>query len=508
MQTPDLVNGRINTSSIPDLVLINPGAAGVYGDIPPEMVAVEPPLWCRLIAGYIQDRGFKVRIVDAEACRMSPADVALEVARLEPKMAVVVAYGHQPSASTQTMPAAGAIARAIKSHPMIYGCSLGIVGGHVSTLWAQTLKDEVFDWVAVGEGPITILELLREREPHEVPGLARRLGGQAIVNMPAKLIPIDQLQGNVWSMLPMHRYRAHNWQNFGWPSGGYASIHTSLGCPYRCNFCCINAPFAQPGSKVNQYRMRDPEDVVAEIERLVTRYGVNTIKITDEMFVLNEGHYTAICEALIRKQLGQRVNIWAYARIDTVKPHTLALLLSAGIRWLALGIESASGDVRDGALKALKDTDIMRAVADVRTSGIKVIANYIFGLPGDTLESMRDTLRLAVDLNTEFANFYTAMAYPGSQLYTRARSEGGWDLPTSWMGYSQHAYECQPLGSGAVSAAEVLRFRDQAFDEYFSGESYRSMIALKFGPAGLRQIDAMMRTKLRRKLLESSPVAA
>ena len=96
--------------------------------------------------------------------------------------------------------------------------------------------------------------------------------------------------------------------------------------------------------------MRSPKAVAAEIDHLHNTYGVKTYKIIDEMFVLNERHVTALCDELIARDYG--FNIWAYARVDTVKPHMLEKLRKAGIRWLALGIESGSEHVRDGAEKS------------------------------------------------------------------------------------------------------------------------------------------------------------
>ena len=158
-------------------------------------------------------------------------------------------------------------------------------------------------------------------------------------------------------------------------------------------------------------------------------YGVRTFKITDEMFVLNRAHYTAICEGLSALPFADELNIWAYARIDTVKPEHLPLMRAAGIRWLALGIESGSEHVRDGANKTFGGDDIKNTVKAIQDADINVIGNFIFGLPDDTMQTMRDTLNLAMDLNCEFANFYSAMAYPGSALFDEADPK---DLPERW----------------------------------------------------------------------------
>ena len=500
-----------------DLMLINPGGRdGVYQSLGANLTAVEPPLWVRLIGGYARDRGLRISILDSEAEAMGPEAVAAAVAEIDPTLVCVVVFGHQPSASTQMMTGArelcAAICRVSAATPIL------MVGGHVSALPEQTLREEPVDFVCIGEGPATVVALVKilraaaqqtSRATDEalstVPGLVWWRDHAVVKNPPAPLIAdLDaDLHGNVWDLLPMDRYRAHNWQCFGELDRRqpYAAVYTSLGCPYRCVFCCINASFG-----ANRYRMRKPEAVVADIKHLFDRYGVRTFKIIDEMFVLNDRHVLAICDGLIAEGLGHHVNLWAYARVDTIKPNMPARLRAAGFRWLALGIESASSYVRDGAGKALRSENIVDIVGAIRAADINVIGNYIFGLPDDDLSSMRDTLALALELNCEFANFYSAMAYPGSSLHVRAL-EKGWALPERWSGYSQHSYDCLPLPTEKLSAAEVLRFRDNSFHIYFSSPRYLAMVTRRFGLETRRHVEEMAQHRLRRRLLQSGAEA-
>lgn len=482
-----------------DLVIVNPSAShGVYGPLGDKLIAVEPPLWPRLIAAYIRDSGFSVAIIDAEAERLTPDEIADRVAGLAPRLVCVCVFGHQPSASTQQMFGARECLELLPAH-----IDTIIVGGHVSALPERTLSEERVDYACKGEGPRTILGLLRNEPEETIPGLVWVRPGDEndataiCVNPEAPLLTTEELNGDAWDLLPMDRYVAHNWQCFGdLPSRQpYAAIYTTLGCPFKCGFCCINAPFNS-----NAYRMRKPEDVVREIIMLHEGYGVSTFKIIDEMFVLNERHYTAICNGIIEAGLGDKLNFWAYARIDTVKPKTLALLRKAGIRWLALGIESGSEYVRDGAEKALKTNDIVGIVEKIRAADINVIGNYIFGLRDDTMASMNETLALAMELNTEFANFYSCMAYPGSKLYTQAL-EHGWALPAEWRGYSQHNTECRPLDTEHLTAKQVLAFRDAAFTRYFTNPAYLGMVEKKFGPETTAHVRDMTKYQLKRKLL-------
>lgn len=470
------------------ITLIHPGTPRIiYGSLSDDLTAIEPPTWCRMIAGWLRDRGYEAKIIDQEAEGLTASQVAVSVAATEPQLIAIVVSGHQPSASTQQMPAAREVAKAVKGiAPTL------LLGNHPSALPFQTLAEEPVNYVCDGEGPLTIKGLLDGNT--EVRGLSwLESNGDGHYVSPATLIPIDDLHGDVWDLLPMGKYRAHTWQCLdGSPRTPYASIYTTLGCPFKCSFCMINV-----FQHSNRYRMRTPIRVVEQIEHLYRTYGVTTLKIADEMFVLNERHYTAICEGLAARRFADELNIWAYARIDTIKPDKLKLLRQAGIKWLALGIESGSAHVRDGAEKSLTDQDIREAVAAVQKAGINVIGNFIFGLPDDTFSSMSDTLNLAKSLDLEFANFYSAMAYPGSKLFDQTDPK---DLPESWSGYSQHSYDCTPLPTETLSSADVLSFRDRAFMDFFTDPRYLDRIEDKFGAAA--EIELMTRTTLPRKLLE------
>jgi radical SAM superfamily enzyme YgiQ (UPF0313 family) len=492
-----------------DVVLINPASrAQVYQSLGAGLAAIENPVWAGLIASYVRRHGLNVEVVDAEALGLSAEQTAEEVRQLDPALAVVVVYGHQPSASTQIMPAAGHVCRTLKT--VDAELPVLLVGGHVAALPERTLEEEAADFVAAGEGLQTIVELVAALKSSraglaKVHGLWRREGGAAVSTPAAPLVKdLDQeMPGIAWDLLPMDRYRAHNWHCFGGAERQpYAAIYTTLGCPYRCSFCCIQAPFKageqaagyQPS--VNSYRYWSPERVLAQIDVLVDRYGVRNIRIADEMFVLNRRHVMAICDGLIERDYD--LNLWAYARVDTVKDGMLDKLKRAGFQWLAFGIEAASDHVRADVDKRFDQDEIYDTLGKVRGAGINVIGNYIFGLPEDDHASMQATLDLAMELNCEFANFYSTMAYPGSPLYAAAL-EHGWPLPESWSGYSQHAIDSQPLPTRHLSADEVLRFRDEAFQRYFNDPRYLASVEAKFGPATVQDIREMTSHRLQRR---------
>jgi anaerobic magnesium-protoporphyrin IX monomethyl ester cyclase len=150
--------------------------------------------------------------------------------------------------------------------------------------------------------------------------------------------------------------------------------------------------------------------------------------------------------------------------------------------------------------KRFDQQQVFEVVGQVRAAGINVIGNYIFGLPEDDAETMGATLDLAVELNCEFANFYSAMAYPGSPLYDRAVRQGV-PLPAAWTGYSQHSRDCLPLPTRHLPAREVLAFRDKAFASYYTNPYYLDMVQHKFGRGMAEHIQRMTDVPLERDLL-------
>jgi anaerobic magnesium-protoporphyrin IX monomethyl ester cyclase len=487
-----------------DVLFINPGdRKQIYQALSDEFPAIEPPVFAGLFATYLRLKGFSVAILDSPALEITADEAAFRATKdYKPKLIVIVCYGLQPSASTQNMTAAGETAKRIKCiNPNI---DILMTGTHPSALPEQTMREEAVDFVCDSEGPKTILNTLEainsnKTDFRNIPSLWSRHGDTVVAPKSKEPLIVDldnEMPGIAWDLLPMEKYRAHNWHSFDHIENRspYAAIHTSLGCPYKCHFCCINAPFGK-----SSYRMWSPEIVVSEIDLLVEKYGVKNIKFVDEMFVLNKRHVLGICDLLIERDYD--VNIWAYARVDSVQEEFLDKLKAAGINWLCLGIESGSEHVRDGADKIYGNNEIKDVVRRIQEAGIYIIGNYIFGLPDDNLERMQQTLELALDLNCEFANFYSAMAYPGSPLYqdaVRIKTP----LPDSWKDFSQHGYNAKPLANQHCSAAQILEFRDRAFEQYFSHEPYLDMIRNKFGNNVLKHIKNMAAIPLKRKLLE------
>ena len=393
------------------------------------------------------------------------------------------------------------------------------VGGHVSALPKETLKNETsIDFIALNEGVYAISNLLKvddlnnEKYLKKVKGIGFKdednkiIINEAQIVVPKKSLEID-LPGMAWDLLPsLNNYRTAGWHS--WSNNSekqpFAALYTSLGCPYTCSFCMINIINRTDNSDnissqdSNIFRWWSPEFIIKQFDYFAEQ-GVKNVKIADELFVLNPNHFMKICDLIIERNYN--FNIWAYSRIDTCKPQYLEKLKKAGVNWLGLGIENPSSVIRKEVHKdAFKNVKIIDIINSMRDAGINVAANYIFGLPEETKESLEFTYNFAEETNTEMVNFYSAMAYPGSPLYLESKKNNVL-LPKTYSGYSQHSYDTQNLPSKHLSAAEILAFRDKSWDKYHTNPKYLKLLEKKFGLNAVNNLKETTKIKLKRKLL-------
>lgn len=484
-----------------DLIIVHPGVHKLlYGRIMP-FSAVEPPIWAGLTAAFIRGHGYSVKIIDAEVENWSPEYTVEKIAEYNPRLVSIIVLGANSCFSTPKMTATIELARVLKKKRPDLTTILG--GIHPSALPERTLEETGADFVAEGEGFYTILNLLAQQCPRTnmgatlhpscTPGLWYKENGKIKSTIPAKPINPDELPMTAWDLIPPAKYRACNWHCFDNidERQPYAVIYTSYGCPFKCLFCCIHPLYGGQG-----IRFRRPEKILEEIDFLVENYKVKNIRIFDELFALREDRVVRICDLIIER--GYNLNMWTYARVDTVNETMFKKMKQAGINWVAYGVEAASANVRRDAGKKFDNRTIERAVKMAHDAGIHVIADYMFGLPGDDFSTMRQTLDMAKELNCEYANFYTAIGYPGSQLHEDAIREGI-KLPDVWHAYGQYSEEVIPTTK--LPPAEVLRFRDNAFKEYFGNPRYIEMIRTKFGSKVVEHIREMLKHEIKRKWL-------
>jgi len=505
-----------------DVVFIAPSnAQGLYQDLAKTYAAVEPPSWACLLAESCRSKGFSVGIIDTGAERLSLSQTVEKINKLKPRFICVVVYGQNVNAGTTAMSGATKLSKYIKDSGIT--TPMGFIGSHVQALPTQTLKkEESIDIVFTNEGVYSLHNLLANNITEEylktVKGICYRQNKTVITNPPEKLVPQERmdidLPGYAWDLLPFDKkpfdlYRCPMWhaEYDHTTRTPYAAVFSSLGCQFKCSFCMINMINRTDNDEIgvasNYSMMRywSTEHVLKQFDKLI-QMGVYNVRIIDEMFLLNPKYYKPLCEGIIERGYGDKLRMWAYSRIDTIRrPDILKLVRAAGIRWLGLGIESGDRNVRLEVTKGkFQDVDIHEVVKQVEEADINVGGNFIFGLPGDTMESMQKTLDLAIELAPAMGNFYASMPLPGSMLYKQAL-DNNVELPVTYESFSWHSYETLPAANENLTAAEILKFRDDAYNKFHTSPKFLAKIQKKYGEQAVKNIVENTKIKLKRKIL-------
>jgi len=368
------------------------------------------------LAGALRAEGHEVEILDLLLARTTPGKIESRMERFRPQLVGITSV-------TLNHRVASAIAEVVRKCDGEVPIAMG--GPHVAFEIEGSFRDlPALDFIAIGEGEHTLVELARALEGRmdlrDVRGLAlrdRRDG--RVVLTPARPLAddLDQLAPPARDLVPLARYLAFDSQ---------ASIVTSRGCPYECIFC--SAP-AWTGRRV---RYRDPLLCVDEIEE-VAGLGFREITIEDDLFTLNRRHFLAICDELMRRDTGIRWN--AFSRVDTITPEIVGVMARAGCRAVCFGVESGSQEVLDLARKHSNLDKVRAAMRMAREADIIPLASFIIGLPGETEQTLRETVAFAESLRQEFGalyGFHVLAPFPGTEVRERAAHFGLEILTNDW----------------------------------------------------------------------------
>jgi radical SAM superfamily enzyme YgiQ (UPF0313 family) len=498
-----------------DVLIIVPSSRSIYQGLQNDFSAIEPSIWSGLLANSVRAINRGVAIYDANLQNPTPVELTKAIEDYAPKLVLIVATGANPNASSSSMAGVVETAEVIKTM-CNYNYTVAVVGPHVNALPVETLeKHECIDICLTNEGVYALRTLVAGgiNDLSAVKGIAYRDdSGDIRLNHPQRIVSPDLLEthlpGVAYDLMPsLDQYRTSHWHaNYQDNRSPFASIYTSLGCSFTCNFCMINIinRTANGSDKYagmfNKFRHWSPDFIIKQLDYLADQ-GVKHIKIADELFLNSpKKHAMPVCDLIIDR--GYDFNIWAYTRVNTVREHHLDKLKRAGVNWLAIGIENIRQNVRQEIEKGkFKDTDITSVVKMIEDAGINVIQNYIVGLPGETVEDARANLDFALDLKCAAYNVYPSMALPGSQLYVEAQLQGQ-ELPREYSEFGFLSYDCFPLSNGIMSREEMLQVRDENWLKYHTNDEFLSLTRKRFGQTAVDNLNKMTSIPLKRKLID------
>ncbi|MDD5038131.1 MAG: radical SAM protein [Dehalococcoidales bacterium] len=459
------------------IALINPSQSAAYS---------QPPLGLALIGAVLEREGYQVNVVEANVLKLQPEDVVPLVGDAD-----VVGL----TAMTPTINMAAAIARHLKKAypdlPIILG------GAHATLLPKETLiaAPEV-DIIINGEGEETIKELLRALENKQplvkVNGISYRKDNGVVIN-PARLgsNDLDSLPFLAYHLLPWRKYRPHPPHGRALP---FAAIITSRGCPYRCSYC--SKPIFG-----NKFRSQSPDRVVEEVAYLNKRFGIKEFAFYDDVFTLDKKRAHDIADGIIRK--GLKIYWTCETRVNLIDKELLRHIRQAGCYSIAYGIESGSPEILSTLDKGISLEQVEEAIRLSREADLQTIGYFMIGSPGESPQTIRQTIQLAKKLKLDFAQFAVTTPFPGTKLY-ELYLEGKKDANIPWESfvYAGSGREVTPVfDSSLLSREDIQCWARRAYREFYLRPSYwwqrirntTSLGDLKVGFRGLSMLAGNIR---------------
>jgi radical SAM superfamily enzyme YgiQ (UPF0313 family) len=412
----------------------------------------KPPYTLALTAALYRNLGCDVRLVDLTASGRTVADLVADLDRdgFVPSLVVF------PS----TTPTLDADAEAMAELKTRYGAPLFCFGPHASTTPdASMARAPGVDGMIVGEpedGLVALAQAPSLDALGDIPSLTFRQHGQIVKHQArGTFAGFLDMPYPAWDLLDVSLYR------LPLVDEPYVLVETSRGCPYSCDFCV--APIHQG----HKFREKSPKAIVDEMERGYREFGLRFFYLWGDTVTLNVKSFSAFCEELIARNLP--VQWFGNARADNLTdPAFVARLRQAGCWMLALGIETESEETRKDMMKRLEGEKIRTAIANMRTAGIRSFGFFILGYPGDTPDSLDRTISYAIDLAPDFANFYPAVPYPGTELYAKAKRDG---LLAS-EDWSRMEYSYYLLQGNGLDEPTVMRAINRAKRRFYLRPGY------------------------------------
>lgn len=427
-------------------ILINPSQNTNYP---------QPPLGLASIAAVLEQNGHQVEILDVNALQLSEHEIVKKV-----KGADVIGI----TAMTPAINSAIKIAREIKEENPDQIIILG--GPHATILPEETLnKVPEIDMIVRGEGEKTMVELFdaleNNKDIQNINGLTYRNNG--IKSSPAQppITDLDSLPFLAYHFLPIHKYKLHPPHGRKLP---YMAMMTSRGCPYNCIYCS-KPIFGQ------KFRAQSPGRTIDEVEYLIDKFKIKEIVFYDDSFTLNKKRILQLCEEIHERNIDI---LWSCeTRVDLINEELLKAMKKAGCYMIAYGIESGNQMILNNLRKRITIEQIRSAIELTHKAGIQSVGYFMLGSPGETPETIWQTIDFTKSLKLDFAQFSVMIPLPGTDIYELYLKSGhetsNWDdyIYASLKSASTPVFETEML-----SKDELQAWNARAYKEFYFRSSY------------------------------------
>jgi radical SAM superfamily enzyme YgiQ (UPF0313 family) len=406
------------------------------------------------VAAYLkQNTDHDIKILDCQVLRLSEEEIKKEIREYKPDVVGVCAW------TDFWYDAWRCIQLAKEVDPTIH---VTVGGPHIGIYSSVTLEHSGCDSVIVGDGEIPFFWLVNalsnDCKPKELPGLHFKEHGVKKGDQEFYIhADLDTLPHPDRLMLPYQSYHSVVAKN-----DYVTTMITSRGCPYKCTFCKLS---------FQKVLSRSADDVLNELEAIAA-LGIREIEVYDDTFTWSKKRLIDICKGIVERGLEFD---WAIRdRVSGPTPETMEWLAKAGCQRIHFGVESGSNKTLQTIKKSIDTDQAIQAVALAKKHGIQVLTYFMLGLPGETLEDMRETIRFAKRLDPDYSTFSVTVPYAGTEMYEDALKKGV--IPVDyWLEYAKNPtpnFVVPYFWEEHLNKRQLLDIRDEATRSFYFRPKY------------------------------------
>ena len=413
-------NGLVNWTSedLLDVLFVVPPYPDLYSSkaiTTPEYSA--PPLGVAYVAAVLKQNNYKTAIFDMHINALYPEDILKEYRKSKPKIVAI-------TATTPTFPNALRIAKLLKVWDENVIVVIG--GPHATSLPEECIQSDAVDFVVIGEGEISTLELTnailkKNKNPGQVKGIAYKDNENKIIFTPAqnRIVDLDTLPYPARELLDLEAYYQKG------------SIISTRGCPYNCNYCACSVIAG------HTYRKHSVDYVLDEIEYLIKEYDFKYFDFHDDTFNLIRSRVFEFCEKIEERNLN--IKWGCFCRVNNFDYEMAKAMRKAGCEVIQFGVEAGNQTVLDSIQKKITLKQVENAIKAASQAGIKQVAcGFIIGHANDTEETTNQTIEFGVKLAKLGATRLTISVltpYPGTDVYINRNKNGIKLITEDWEQY-------------------------------------------------------------------------
>jgi len=431
-----------------NILLINPSQEKVYGM---KMLPAYPPLGLLYIGTVLKGEGHNVRMVDIDTEQLDDEKFIEVFKAFDPDVVGLTSV-------TPTFKNAlkwGQLSKQLKQNIRI------VMGGiHATIVPGEVIKQDIIDIVCIGESELTARELFNELAKEQpaldkVKGICFKRGKNIVTNERRPFIEdLDALPFPDRSLLKVPGA-------FVPPDAmamPVATIISSRGCPGSCTFCCTKQIFSK------RFRARSVANIIAEVEHLSNNEKIKEIHIADDTFTVIKKRVIEFCDEIKRRRLNINFQFMNGLRADFVDKDILKSLKDIGVKTVGFGVESGNEQVLKNIKKNIPLDITRRVFKQSKELGFETWAYLIFGLPGDSDATARETIRFTKELDPDFAKFLILKPYPGSEVHAEMKQKGLL-LNEDYDNYGVYLKPVHRLPG--LSPDRMLYWQKRAFREFY-----------------------------------------